>query len=142
MCASWVTSGHMLLHMCVQTPAVTGLPTVPCPPLLLSKSFFTAVSLSVASAAKAYMSISLGSLAFSRTLAQFWLPLTVDCDRLNGVMSAEGPSISFFPTSRRSACDRCCKQKLRCPARENATQSCLRCVRASLPCTTGYIKPL
>lgn len=57
-------------------------------------------------------------------------------------MSAEGPSISFFPTSRRSACDRCRKQKLRCPPRENATQSCLRCVRASLPCVTGYIKPL
>lgn len=57
-------------------------------------------------------------------------------------MSAEGPSISFFPTSRRSACDRCRKQKLRCPPRENATQSCLRCIRASLPCVTGYIKPL
>ncbi|KAL2044433.1 hypothetical protein N7G274_003138 [Stereocaulon virgatum] len=57
-------------------------------------------------------------------------------------MSAESPSISFFPTSKRSACDRCRKQKLRCPPRENATQSCVRCVRASLPCTTGYIKPL
>ena len=57
-------------------------------------------------------------------------------------MSAEGQSFSFFSTSRRSACDRCRKQKLRCPPRENATQSCLRCIRASLPCTTGYLKPL
>ena len=57
-------------------------------------------------------------------------------------MSAEGPPISFFATSKRSACDRCRKQKLRCPPRDNATQSCLRCVRGSFPCTTGYIKPL
>ena len=57
-------------------------------------------------------------------------------------MSAEGPPISFFPTSKRSACDRCRKQKLRCPPRDNATQSCLRCVRGSFPCTTGYTKPL
>ncbi len=57
-------------------------------------------------------------------------------------MSSNIPSTSFFPTSKRSACDRCREQKLRCPTRENGAQSCIRCVRAGLQCVTGYTKPL
>lgn len=57
-------------------------------------------------------------------------------------MSSKIPSTSFFPTSKRSACDRCREQKLRCHTRENETQSCIRCVRAGLQCVTGYTKPL
>ena len=107
-----------------------------------SHLFCMGITLGLAQAAKAYMPTTHFLPVFDRTFAQHWLPITADCNRLNSVMSSEGPSLSFFPTSRRSACDRCRKQKLRCPPRENATQSCLRCVRASLPCTTGYIKPL
>lgn len=47
-----------------------------------------------------------------------------------------------FPTSKRSACDRCRKQKLRCPSRASDAQPCARCVRAGLECITGYTRPL
>ena len=57
-------------------------------------------------------------------------------------MSVGSPSNSVFPTARRTACDRCRRQKLRCPSRENASQLCMRCVQANLPCNTGYKKPL
>ena len=57
-------------------------------------------------------------------------------------MSSNIPSTSFFPTSKRSACDRCREQKLRCPTRENGTKSCARCIRAGLECVTSYTKPL
>ena len=74
-----------------------------------------------------------------------WVVLVVrpvKCNYFCSVMSAKGPSVSCFPTLRRSACDRCRKHKLRCPPRANATQSCQRCVRAGLQCITGYTKPL
>ncbi|PHH92956.1 hypothetical protein CDD83_3114 [Cordyceps sp. RAO-2017] len=50
--------------------------------------------------------------------------------------------VTTFPTSKRAACDRCRKQKLRCPAKQNDAQSCMRCVKAGAVCTTGYIKRL
>ena len=113
------------------------LPTVPAIEIL-SYLYFTQPCVSSQS-----VNIHLNlSIAFLRTLVQFWVTLIVDCNRSNGDMSAESPSISSFPTSKRSACDRCRKQKLRCPPREDTTQSCVRCVRARLSCTTGYIKPL
>jgi hypothetical protein len=48
---------------------------------------------------------------------------------------------SFFATSKRSSCDRCRKQKLRCPANDENTQSCGRCLRAGIPCVTSYTRP-
>lgn len=57
-------------------------------------------------------------------------------------MSSRAPSTSSFPTTKRSACDRCREQKLRCPARANGQESCTRCIRAGLECVTGYTKPL
>ena len=57
-------------------------------------------------------------------------------------MPSHIPSTSVFPTSKRSACNRCREQKLRCPTRENGTQSCIRCTRAGLQCVTSYSRPL
>lgn len=53
------------------------------------------------------------------------------------------PSMSLvsFATSKRSSCDRCRKQKLRCPTKDDATQSCARCVRAGAPCVMSYTRP-
>lgn len=52
-------------------------------------------------------------------------------------------SISYFATARRSACDRCKKQKLRCPPEPHhkTGQPCGRCVRADVPCVRGYTRP-
>lgn len=52
------------------------------------------------------------------------------------------PAVSSFPTSKRSACDRCRAQKLRCPARDELSKPCLRCVRAGAQCVISYTKPL
>ena len=57
-------------------------------------------------------------------------------------MASRIPFTSHFPTSKRSACDRCRQQKLRCPPKEDDSNACARCVRAGLPCETGYTKPL
>lgn len=57
-------------------------------------------------------------------------------------MASSNSSCSFLSTQKRSACDRCRKQKLRCPFRVDDTQSCDRCVRAGVPCVTGYTQPL
>ncbi|KAH9237401.1 hypothetical protein K456DRAFT_32914 [Colletotrichum gloeosporioides 23] len=57
-------------------------------------------------------------------------------------MAPTNPSASFFATQKRSACDRCRKQKLRCPVRVDDTQHCDRCIRAGVPCVTGYTQPL
>lgn len=57
-------------------------------------------------------------------------------------MAAQGKSIFTFPTSKRSACDRCRKQKLRCPSRTSEAQPCSRCTRAGVECITGYTRPL
>ncbi|RDW74768.1 hypothetical protein BP6252_05910 [Coleophoma cylindrospora] len=46
------------------------------------------------------------------------------------------------PNSKRSACDRCRSQKLRCPPRENGSQACMRCTRAGVQCVTIHSKPL
>lgn len=52
-------------------------------------------------------------------------------------------SISYFATARRSACDRCKKQKLRCSPEphHSSDQPCGRCVRADVPCIRGYTRP-
>lgn len=50
-------------------------------------------------------------------------------------------SLVSFATSKRSSCDRCRKQKLRCPTKEDATQSCARCLRAGAPCVMSYTRP-
>ena len=57
-------------------------------------------------------------------------------------MASRVPFTSHFPTSKRSACDRCRQQKLRCPPKEDDTHACARCVKAGLPCETGYTRPL
>ncbi|CAG8974768.1 hypothetical protein HYALB_00000380 [Hymenoscyphus albidus] len=43
-----------------------------------------------------------------------------------------------FTTSKRSACNRCRAQKLRCPPREKGEQACERCIRLGAQCVTGY----
>jgi len=44
---------------------------------------------------------------------------------------------------QRSACDRCRKQKLRCPRLDdNRTDTCQRCERAGVQCTTGEARPI
>jgi hypothetical protein len=43
-----------------------------------------------------------------------------------------------FSTSKRSACDRCRSQKLRCPPRESSTEACSRCSRLGARCMTSY----
>ncbi|KAI1135884.1 hypothetical protein F5Y05DRAFT_164398 [Hypoxylon sp. FL0543] len=48
----------------------------------------------------------------------------------------------IFPTSKRSACDRCRSQKLRYPPREQATDRCSRCTRLGVQCTTSFHRPL
>lgn len=48
---------------------------------------------------------------------------------------------SAFPTSKRSACDRCRSQKLRCPPREPPTDACSRCIRLGAWCATSYSRP-
>jgi len=60
------------------------------------------------------------------------------------VMSNPNPpaSATSFPTSKRSACDRCRAQKLRCPPRTYASQSCSRCTRLSAYCVTSLTRPL
>lgn len=50
--------------------------------------------------------------------------------------------ISSFSTSKRSACDRCRAQKLRCPAREELSQPCSRCSRQGRECVISYTQPL
>ena len=50
------------------------------------------------------------------------------------------PLVSFA-TSKRSSCDRCRKQKLRCPNKDDATQPCARCLRAGVPCVMSYTRP-
>ncbi|XXH02067.1 hypothetical protein Hte_008432 [Hypoxylon texense] len=57
-------------------------------------------------------------------------------------MAAIASPTGYFSTSRRSACDRCRKSKLRCPPREGDNQPCARCVRAGVGCFTGYTQPL
>lgn len=57
-------------------------------------------------------------------------------------MAAQAASTFTFPTSKRSACDRCRKQKLRCPSRASEAQPCSRCIRAGVECITGYTRPL
>lgn len=57
-------------------------------------------------------------------------------------MAPQQASTFNFSTSKRSACDRCRKQKLRCPSRASDAQPCTRCVRAGVECITGYTQPL
>ncbi|KAI5865339.1 hypothetical protein GGS23DRAFT_422270 [Durotheca rogersii] len=49
--------------------------------------------------------------------------------------------ISSFATSKRSACDRCRSQKLRCPPREPGATACARCLRLGAECVTSYPRP-
>ncbi|KAI1100580.1 hypothetical protein F4804DRAFT_318591 [Jackrogersella minutella] len=51
-------------------------------------------------------------------------------------------SLTMFPTSKRSACDRCRSQKLRCPPRDHVAQSCSRCTRLGAHCVTSLDRPL
>lgn len=57
-------------------------------------------------------------------------------------MASQASSTFNFPTLKRSACDRCRKQKLRCPSRVSDAQPCSRCIRAGVECITGYTRPL
>lgn len=57
-------------------------------------------------------------------------------------MASRASSTFNFPTLKRSACDRCRKQKLRCPSRASDAQPCSRCIRAGAECITGYTRPL
>ncbi|KAI1374312.1 hypothetical protein F4677DRAFT_426815 [Hypoxylon crocopeplum] len=57
-------------------------------------------------------------------------------------MAGIAPSTGFFPTLKRTACDRCRKSKLRCPPRAGDDEPCARCVRAGAVCFTGYTQPL
>ncbi|KAI7773758.1 hypothetical protein LA080_010001 [Diaporthe eres] len=57
-------------------------------------------------------------------------------------MASRAWSTFNFPTLKRSACDRCRKQKLRCPSRASDAQPCSRCTRAGVECITGYTRPL
>ncbi|KAH3983628.1 stemphyloxin II biosynthesis cluster transcription factor sthR [Parastagonospora nodorum] len=50
-------------------------------------------------------------------------------------------TISFFATSKRTSCDRCRKQKLRCPPDKDDMGTCGRCLRAGVACATSYTKP-
>ncbi|KAL6166240.1 hypothetical protein ACJQWK_07599 [Exserohilum turcicum] len=43
-----------------------------------------------------------------------------------------------LPTSKRSACDRCRLQKLRCPPSVDGTETCTRCKRLGARCITSY----
>ena len=56
-------------------------------------------------------------------------------------MASSQGFFSAFPTSKRSACDRCRVQKLRCLPRDRDAESCSRCVRLSARCTTTYPRP-
>ena len=44
--------------------------------------------------------------------------------------------------SKRSACDRCRNQKLRCPREEHSSEACERCIRAGAFCVTSSPRPL
>ncbi|KAI0449057.1 hypothetical protein F5B21DRAFT_495604 [Xylaria acuta] len=50
--------------------------------------------------------------------------------------SSNPVSIPTPGSSKRHACDRCRKSKLRCPPRENASQACDRCLSLGIYCTT------
>lgn len=54
------------------------------------------------------------------------------------VMSNSSDSSNAIPRPKRTACDRCRAQKLRCPLRADVTQRCTRCVRLGAQCTTSY----
>ena len=56
-------------------------------------------------------------------------------------MSNFAPASPPFPTSKRSACNRCRSQKLRCPQREHGTDTCVRCTRVGAKCITSYPTP-
>lgn len=58
------------------------------------------------------------------------------------LMASQASSTFNFPTLKRLACDRCRKQKLRCPSRASDAQPCSRCIRAGVECITGYTRPL
>lgn len=57
-------------------------------------------------------------------------------------MASQASSTFNFPTLKRSACDRCRKQKLRCPSRASDAQPCSRCIRAGVERITGYTRRL
>ncbi|OCL13418.1 hypothetical protein AOQ84DRAFT_415424 [Glonium stellatum] len=57
-------------------------------------------------------------------------------------MPTAASSTPPFPTTKRSACDRCRNQKLRCPPKESGTESCARCTRQGVQCVTSYSNPL
>jgi len=53
----------------------------------------------------------------------------------------ENPQPVVFPAAKRSACERCRHQKLRCPPRDQPTEACSRCARLGTNCVTGYPRP-
>ncbi|KAK4110383.1 hypothetical protein N656DRAFT_292320 [Canariomyces notabilis] len=59
-------------------------------------------------------------------------------------MTFHTQSESILSSSKRSACDRCRHQKLRCPRGEHASDSepCNRCARLGTKCVTSYRQPL
>ncbi|KAH7312679.1 hypothetical protein B0I35DRAFT_481115 [Stachybotrys elegans] len=50
--------------------------------------------------------------------------------------------MSMISTSKRLACDRCRKHKLKCPPRRDSNEPCARCVRIGTSCVTGFTRPL
>lgn len=48
----------------------------------------------------------------------------------------------MMQTCKRSACDRCRDQKLRCRREDGRATSCVRCLRADVPCVTSNSKPI
>lgn len=57
-------------------------------------------------------------------------------------MATPDSHFSLIPTAKRSACERCRKQKVACPPRNDMESDCARCARVGAVCITGYIKPL
>ncbi|KAK3317500.1 hypothetical protein B0T19DRAFT_435104 [Cercophora scortea] len=57
-------------------------------------------------------------------------------------MSLPASSNPPFSISKRSACDRCRSQKLRCPPRAHSDEPCSRCSRLGARCNTSYHNPL
>ncbi|KAK0629907.1 hypothetical protein B0T17DRAFT_203193 [Bombardia bombarda] len=61
------------------------------------------------------------------------------CNMSSGGMPLPAPVVVAGVSSRRSACDRCRGQKLRCPRQHPEKEQCDRCARAHTPCFTSPI---
>ncbi|KAI1073518.1 hypothetical protein F5B20DRAFT_513158 [Whalleya microplaca] len=64
------------------------------------------------------------------------------CLNVTMMPNSSRSSSTMFPNPKRSACDRCRSQKLRCPPRDHTSQSCSRCTRLGANCITSFHRPL